>query len=41
MKPKLRDVAEKAGVSLTAASMALSETGRISDETRAKVLAGC
>ncbi len=39
MKPKLRDVAEKAGVSLTAASMALSETGRISDETRAKVFA--
>ncbi|MBI9107879.1 MAG: LacI family DNA-binding transcriptional regulator [Spirochaetales bacterium] len=38
MKPKLRDVAELAGVSITAASMALSETGRISDETRTKVL---
>ncbi len=38
MKPKLRDVAERAGVSITAASMALSESGRISDETRKKVL---
>ena len=38
MKPKLRDVADKAGVSITAASMALSETGRISDDTRKKVL---
>ena len=38
MKAKLRDVAELAGVSITAASMALSETGRISDETRVKVL---
>ena len=38
MKPKLRDVAEKAGVSITAASMALTESGRISDETRKKVL---
>ncbi len=38
MKPKLRDVAESAGVSITSASMALSETGRISDETRRKVL---
>ncbi|MBI9101840.1 MAG: LacI family DNA-binding transcriptional regulator [Spirochaetales bacterium] len=38
MKPKLRDVAEKAGVSITAASMALTETGRISEETRRKVL---
>ena len=37
MKPKLRDVAELAGVSITAASMALTETGRISDETRTKV----
>jgi len=37
MKPKLRDVAELAGVSITAASMALSETGRISNETRSKV----
>ena len=38
MKPKLRDVAERAGVSITAASMALSESGRISDETIKKVL---
>ncbi len=37
MKPKLRDVAKRAGVSITAASMALTETGRISDETRKKV----
>lgn len=38
MKPKLRDVADKAGVSITAASMALSETGRISEDTKKKVL---
>ena len=38
MKPKLRDVAEKAGVSLTAASMVLSDTGRISEDTRLRVL---
>ena len=37
MKPKLSDVAEKAGVSITAASMALSETGRIAEDTRSKV----
>lgn len=37
MKPKLRDVAKLAGVSITAASMALSETGRISEDTRKKV----
>ena len=37
MKPKLKDVAERAGVSITAASMALADTGRISDETRTRV----
>ena len=35
---KLKDVAEKAGVSLTTASMALSGKGRISQEIRNKVL---
>ncbi len=34
---KLNDVAEKAGVSLTTASMALSGKGRISEEVREKV----
>ncbi len=38
MKPTLRDVAKRAGVSTTAVSMALSEKGRISDSTRQKVL---
>ncbi|GAB1484652.1 hypothetical protein MASR2M78_34700 [Treponema sp.] len=33
-KPKLRDVAEAVGVSLTTASLALSGKGRISDEIR-------
>lgn len=35
---KLTDVAEKAGVSVTTASMALSGKGRISEEVRLKVL---
>lgn len=39
MKVTLRDVAHAAGVSMTAASMALSETGRLSEETRHKVQA--
>ncbi len=37
MKVTLRDVALAAGVSMTAASMALSDSGRLSDETREKV----
>lgn len=37
MKVTLRDVATAAGISLTAASMALSDTGRLSEETRHKV----
>jgi LacI family transcriptional regulator len=37
-KPRLDDVARKAGVSLTTASLALSDQGRISSETREKVL---
>ncbi len=37
MKVTLRDVALAAGVSMTAASMALCETGRLSEETREKV----
>ncbi|MBK5195614.1 MAG: LacI family DNA-binding transcriptional regulator [Proteiniphilum sp.] len=35
--PKLKDVAEKADVSLTTASMALSGKGRISEEVKTKV----
>jgi len=38
MKPKLKDVAEAAGVSLTTASFALSGKGRISEEVRQKVI---
>lgn len=38
MKPKLEDVARKANVSLTTASMVLSGKGRISPETRKAVL---
>ena len=37
MKITLRDVALAAGVSMTAASMALSDSGRLSDETRERV----
>ena len=37
-KTRLDDVARKAGVSLTTASLALSDQGRISSETREKVL---
>jgi len=37
-KPKLKDVADHARVSLTTASMALSNTGRLSSETRERVL---
>jgi DNA-binding LacI/PurR family transcriptional regulator len=37
-KPRLDDVARKAGVSLTTASLALSDQGRISADTRQKVL---
>jgi len=37
MKPKLKDVAKKAGVSITTASMALSGKGRISEEVRINV----
>lgn len=36
--PKLKDVAEAAGVSLTTASLALSGKGRISEEVRRKVM---
>ena len=38
MKPRLKDVAVAAGVSLTTASLALSGKGRISEEVRDKVL---
>ena len=38
MKAKLKDVAKMAGVSMTTASMVLSKSGRISEETKAKVL---
>ncbi len=38
MKPKLQDVAKKANVSLTTASMVLSGKGRISTDTRKAVL---
>ncbi|MFW5747673.1 MAG: LacI family DNA-binding transcriptional regulator, partial [bacterium] len=37
MKPKLKDVAKAAGVSLTTASLVLSGKGRISDEVRQRV----
>ena len=37
MKPKLKDVAKIAGVSLTTASLVFSKQGRISEETRVKV----
>jgi LacI family transcriptional regulator len=37
-KPKLDDVAQRAGVSLTTASLVLSEQGRISADTRERVL---
>ena len=37
-KPKLDDVAKKAGVSLSTASLVLSDQGRISAETRTRVL---
>jgi LacI family transcriptional regulator len=37
-KPKLEDVAKRAGVSMTTASMVMSESGRISPDTRGKVL---
>lgn len=39
MKPKLKDVAERAGVSITTASMALSGKGRISEVVRSQVIA--
>ncbi len=38
MKPKLKDVAKMAGVSITTASLVFSEQGRISEETKIKVL---
>lgn len=38
MKPKLKDVAQAAGVSLTTASLVLSGKGRISEEVKQKVL---
>ncbi|MCK5153183.1 MAG: LacI family DNA-binding transcriptional regulator [Spirochaetales bacterium] len=38
MKPKLKDVAKIAGVSMTTASLVFSKQGRISEETRVKVL---
>lgn len=38
MKTKLKDVAEKAGVSLATASLALAGKGRISRDVRAKVI---
>ena len=38
-RPRLTDVAERAGVSRTTASAALGGTGRIGDRTRARVLA--
>jgi DNA-binding LacI/PurR family transcriptional regulator len=38
MKPKLKDVAELAGVSMTTASLVFSKQGRISEETRVKVI---
>ena len=38
MKPKLKDVAKIAGVSMTTASLVFSKQGRISEETRAKVM---
>ena len=38
MKAKLKDVAKMAGVSMTTASMVFSGSGRISEETRVKVL---
>ena len=38
MKPKLKDVAKKAGVSITTASMALSGKGRISEDFRKTVI---
>lgn len=38
MSPRLKDVAEHAGVSETTASMALRKTGRISEGTRQRVL---
>ena len=38
MKAKLKDVAIMAGVSMTTASMVFSKSGRISEETRVKVL---
>jgi Transcriptional regulators len=37
-KPKLEDVAQRAGVSMTTASLVLSESGRIAPETRKRVL---
>jgi LacI family transcriptional regulator of maltose regulon len=37
-KYRLDDVAKKAGVSLSTASLVLSDQGRISPETRARVL---
>ncbi len=37
MKPKLKDVAKIAGVSMTTASLVFSNQGRISEETRTKV----
>jgi LacI family transcriptional regulator len=37
-KSKLEDVAKRAGVSLTTASLVMSDRGRISSETKAKVL---
>jgi DNA-binding LacI/PurR family transcriptional regulator len=38
MKPKLKDIAQAAGVSLTTASLVLSGKGRISEEVKQKVL---
>lgn len=38
MNPKLKDVAKIAGVSMTTASLVFSNQGRISEETRVKVL---
>lgn len=38
-RPSIRDVAEAAGVSTAAASMALRDKGRMADATRARIRA--